>query len=49
MSITVPPSWKDLNKSLNDLLSKDYPLGTQLEVKTKTPLEFFPQHNLTYY
>ncbi|KAG8214639.1 eukaryotic porin/Tom40 [Butyriboletus roseoflavus] len=34
----VPPSWKDLGKSSNDLLSKDYPFsGTSLEVKTKTP------------
>jgi len=34
----VPPSWKDLGKSSNDLLSKDYPIhGTSLEVKTKTP------------
>ena len=31
-----PP--KDLGKSSNDLLSKDYPFsGTSLEVKTKTP------------
>jgi len=34
----VPPSWKDLGKSSNDLLSKDFPIhGTALEVKTKTP------------
>jgi voltage-dependent anion channel protein 2 len=34
----VPPSWKDLGKSSNDLLSKDYPFsGIALEVKTKTP------------
>ncbi|GBE83073.1 voltage-dependent ion-selective channel [Sparassis latifolia] len=34
----VPPSWKDLGKSSNDLLSKDFPInGTQLEVKTTTP------------
>lgn len=34
----VPPSWKDLGKSSNDLLGKDYHFhGTQLEVKTKTP------------
>jgi len=34
----VPPSWKDLGKSSNDLLSKDYPFsGISLEVKTKTP------------
>ncbi|KAG2090515.1 eukaryotic porin/Tom40 [Suillus cothurnatus] len=34
----VPPSWKDLGKSSNDLLGKDYPFhGTSLEVKTKTP------------
>ncbi|RDB19064.1 putative mitochondrial outer membrane protein porin [Hypsizygus marmoreus] len=34
----VPPSWKDLGKSSNDLLSKDFPFqGFALEVKTKTP------------
>ncbi|KAH6912666.1 voltage-dependent ion-selective channel [Coprinopsis sp. MPI-PUGE-AT-0042] len=34
----VPPSWKDLGKSSNDLLSKDYPIfGAALEVKTVTP------------
>lgn len=34
----VPPCWKDLGKSSNDLLSKDFPIhGTSLEVKTKTP------------
>ncbi|KAF9496546.1 hypothetical protein BDN71DRAFT_1389269 [Pleurotus eryngii] len=34
----VPPSWKDLGKSSNDLLGKDYHFsGTSLEVKTKTP------------
>jgi len=34
----VPPSWKDLGKASNDLLSKDYHFhGTTLEVKTKTP------------
>ncbi|KAI8994223.1 voltage-dependent ion-selective channel [Trametes punicea] len=34
----VPPSWKDLGKSSNDLLGKDYPLGTVgVEVKTLTP------------
>ncbi|UZJ56838.1 hypothetical protein CBS101457_006158 [Exobasidium rhododendri] len=34
----VPPSWKDLGKAANDLLSKDYPIyGPTLEVKTKTP------------
>jgi voltage-dependent anion channel protein 2 len=34
----VPPSWKDLGKSSNDLLGKDYPIhGTSLEVKTVTP------------
>lgn len=38
MSIPVPPSWKDLGKSSNDLLSKDFPIsGAALEVKTKTP------------
>ncbi|KAI0322016.1 eukaryotic porin/Tom40 [Amylostereum chailletii] len=34
----VPPSWKDLGKSSNDLLGKDYQInGTNLEVKTVTP------------
>jgi len=34
----VPPSWKDLGKSSNDLLSKDYHFhGASLEVKTQTP------------
>ncbi|THH00191.1 hypothetical protein EW026_g2295 [Hermanssonia centrifuga] len=34
----VPPSWKDLGKSSNDLLGKDFPFaGTALEVKTSTP------------
>ncbi|KAI0916854.1 hypothetical protein AcW1_007810 [Taiwanofungus camphoratus] len=34
----VPPSWKDLGKSSNDLLGKDFPInGTTLEVKTNTP------------
>jgi voltage-dependent anion channel protein 2 len=34
----VPPSWKDLGKSSNDLLGKDYYYsGTSLEVKTNTP------------
>ncbi|KIY46693.1 hypothetical protein FISHEDRAFT_66355 [Fistulina hepatica ATCC 64428] len=34
----VPPSWKDLGKSSNDLLNKDYYYQTAgLEVKTKTP------------
>jgi voltage-dependent anion channel protein 2 len=34
----VPPSWKDLGKSSNDLLTKDFPFsGATLEVKTKTP------------
>ncbi|KIJ54620.1 hypothetical protein M422DRAFT_200465 [Sphaerobolus stellatus SS14] len=34
----VPPSWKDLGKSSNDLLGKDFPInGVALEVKTKTP------------
>ncbi|KAK0546092.1 Mitochondrial porin [Tilletia horrida] len=37
MSQPVPPSWKDLGKLGNDLLSKDYPLNSQLEVKTRTP------------
>lgn len=39
----VPPSWKDLGKSSNDLLGKDYPInGTALEVKTATssPMSF---------
>ncbi|GJE99839.1 porin [Phanerochaete sordida] len=34
----VPPSWKDLGKSSNDLLGRDfYFSGTSLEVKTVTP------------
>jgi len=34
----VPPAWKDVGKSSNDLLNKDFPIhGTSLEVKTKTP------------
>ncbi|KAI0269796.1 eukaryotic porin/Tom40 [Gloeopeniophorella convolvens] len=34
----VPPSWKDLGKSSNDLLGRDYHFsGTSLEVKTATP------------
>lgn len=34
----VPPSWKDLGKSSNDLLTKDYPFnGTSLEIKTQAP------------
>ncbi|KXN82861.1 Mitochondrial outer membrane protein porin [Leucoagaricus sp. SymC.cos] len=34
----VPPSWKDLGKSANDLLGKDYYFhGSSLEVKTQTP------------
>jgi len=34
----VPPHWKDLGKSSNDLLSRDFPIGsTSLEIKTKTP------------
>lgn len=34
----VPPSWKDLGKSSNDLLGKDFPFqGASLEVKTNTP------------
>jgi voltage-dependent anion channel protein 2 len=34
----VPPSWKDLGKSSNDLLTKEYPFdGTHLEIKTQTP------------
>ncbi|TFL02735.1 eukaryotic porin/Tom40 [Pterulicium gracile] len=34
----VPPSWKDLGKSSNDLLGKDYYFsGQSLEVKTNTP------------
>lgn len=38
MSQPLPPSWKDLGKSANDLLGKDYPIhGSTLEVKTKTP------------
>ncbi|KAH9851698.1 voltage-dependent ion-selective channel [Lenzites betulinus] len=34
----VPPSWKDLGKSSNDLLGKDFPINNvTLEVKTFTP------------
>lgn len=34
----VPPSFKDLGKAANDLLSKDFPVnGTNLEIKTKAP------------
>jgi voltage-dependent anion channel protein 2 len=34
----VPPSWKDLGKSSNDLLGRDYNFhGASLEVKTQTP------------
>ncbi|KAF8879085.1 eukaryotic porin/Tom40 [Gymnopilus junonius] len=34
----VPPSWKDLGKSSNDLLQKDYNFhGASLEVKTQAP------------
>ncbi|OJT09422.1 Mitochondrial outer membrane protein porin [Trametes pubescens] len=34
----VPPSWKDLGKSSNDLLGKDFPISNvTLEVKTLTP------------
>ncbi|KAF8964323.1 eukaryotic porin/Tom40 [Flammula alnicola] len=34
----VPPSWKDLGKSSNDLLGKDFNFhGVSLEVKTQTP------------
>jgi len=33
----VPPSWKDLSKASNDLLSKDFPLTQSLEVKTRAP------------
>jgi len=34
----VPPAWKDLGKSSNDLLGKDFHFsGTSLEIKTKTP------------
>ncbi|KAI0330479.1 voltage-dependent ion-selective channel [Cubamyces sp. BRFM 1775] len=34
----VPPSWKDLGKSSNDLLGKDFPTnGLALEIKTLTP------------
>ncbi|KAL1750718.1 eukaryotic porin-domain-containing protein [Schizophyllum commune] len=36
LSRTLPPLWKDLGKSANDLLSTDYPFNVQaLEVKTK--------------
>ncbi|KZW01539.1 voltage-dependent ion-selective channel [Exidia glandulosa HHB12029] len=34
----VPPVWKDVGKSSNDLLSKDFPIDKQsIEVKTRTP------------
>jgi len=34
----IPPSWKDLGKSSNELLNDDYPYrGTALKVKTKAP------------
>jgi len=34
----VPPSWKDLGKSSNDLLAKGYPFHeTSIEIKTQTP------------
>lgn len=34
----VPPSFKDLVKSVNDLFSKDFPVGsTKLEVNTSAP------------
>lgn len=36
--MAVPPSWKDLSKATNDLLGKDYPLGsTSLDVNTVAP------------
>jgi len=38
MSAPVPPAWKDLGKSSNDLLTKDFPTaGQSLEVKTRAP------------
>lgn len=38
MSAPVPPSYKDLGKATNDLLSKDFPLGVStVEVKTRAP------------
>ncbi|CAG7853064.1 Mitochondrial outer membrane protein porin [Serendipita indica DSM 11827] len=38
LPVPVPPSWKDLGKSSNDLLGKDYPFhAIGLEIKTKTP------------
>ncbi|KDN52047.1 hypothetical protein K437DRAFT_272747 [Tilletiaria anomala UBC 951] len=38
MAAPIPPSWKDLGKAANDLLTKDYPIqGSTLEVKTKAP------------
>ena len=34
----VPPSFSDLGKPANDLLGKDYPIGSaKLEVNTTTP------------
>lgn len=36
--MAIPPSWKDLSKASNDLLGKDYPLGSStLDVKTVAP------------
>lgn len=36
--MSIPPSWKDLSKVTNDLLGKDYPLGSStLDVKTVAP------------
>lgn len=36
--MAIPPSWKDLSKATNDLLGKDYPLGsTALDVKSVAP------------
>lgn len=38
MTQPVPPSFKDVGKSVNDLLGKDIPIhGSTLEVKTRTP------------
>jgi len=38
MSAPVPPSWKDLGKASNDLLTKDFPTTSQsLEIKTRAP------------
>lgn len=38
MSQPVPPTFKDIGKSANDLLNRDFPIsGNKLEVKTLSP------------